>query len=90
MLGVLVALMPLLGFPRVWESFFQVVLGLSIVVISVWSSIDKRITLKAKVQRRQMHKQREAEIVNPTEPQPSPSREPTIEVETNPFQGNNL
>lgn len=82
--------MPLLGFPSVWESFFQVALGISIVVISVWSSIDKRITLKAKAQRRQLHKQREAEIANPTEETKSPEQENISGAEANPFQGNNL
>jgi len=61
-LGVLIALLPVLGFPRLWESFFQVVTGLSIVLLSIWASIDKRLSLKAKAQRRQIHKRREAEI----------------------------
>lgn len=61
-LGVLVALLPVLGFPRAWESFFQVAAGLSIVLISVWAAIDKRLTLKAKAQRRQAHRRREAEL----------------------------
>ena len=60
--GLLVALLPILGFPRSWESFFQVAVGLSIVLLSVWASIDKRLSLKAKAQRRQIHKRREAEI----------------------------
>jgi len=77
MLGVLVALMPLLGFPNVWESFFQVALGLAIVVISVWSTIDKHLTLKAKAQRRQLHKQREAEIVNSTTEEPNTTSQET-------------
>ena len=61
-LGVLIALLPLIGFPRLWESFFQVVTGLSIVLVSVWATIDKRLTLKAKAQRRELHKRREVEI----------------------------
>ncbi|MDO8589648.1 MAG: hypothetical protein Q7R69_00010 [bacterium] len=61
-LGLLIALLPLLGFPRLWESFFQVATGLSIVLILVWASIDKRLSLKAKAQRRQIHKRRQAEI----------------------------
>lgn len=61
-LGVIIAILPLLGFPRLWESFFQVATGLSIVLLSVWATIDKRLTLKAKAQRRQIHKHREAEI----------------------------
>lgn len=62
-LGILVALMPLLGFPHLWESFFQVAMGLSIVLLSVWTTVDKHLTLKAKVQRRQDLKRREAEII---------------------------
>src|SRR3990167_10015100 len=47
-LGVFIALLPVLGFPRLWESFFQVAVGLSIMLLSVWASIDKRLTIKAK------------------------------------------
>jgi len=61
-LGLLIALEPLLGFPHFWESFFQVVAGLSIILISIWASIDKRLSLKAKAQRRQIHKRRVAEL----------------------------
>jgi len=61
-LGVLIALLPVLGFPRAWESFFQVVAGLSIVMLSVWTTIDKRLTLKDKAQRRQAHRRREVEL----------------------------
>ena len=62
LLGVLVALLPILGFPRIWESFFQVVVGLSVVLLSIWATIDKRLSLKAKVQKRQIHKRREIEM----------------------------
>jgi len=61
-LGVLIAIQPLLGFPHFWELCFQVAAGLLIVLLSVWSSIDKRLSLKAKAQRRQIHKHRVAEI----------------------------
>ncbi|OGZ74014.1 MAG: hypothetical protein A2832_02325 [Candidatus Zambryskibacteria bacterium RIFCSPHIGHO2_01_FULL_44_22b] len=61
-LGVLIALMPLLGFPRAWESFFQVLAGLSIALLSVWANIDKRLMLKAKAQKRQAHKHLQAQI----------------------------
>src|SRR5947209_6331594 len=64
-LGVLVALLPVLGFPRSWESFFQVVAGLAIVLISVWATIDKKIMLKAKAQMRQARKASVAPIVTP-------------------------
>jgi hypothetical protein len=55
-LGVLIALLPLLGFPGSWEAFFQVLAGLSIVVLSVWSSIDKKLMHKAKAQQRTARK----------------------------------
>ncbi len=51
-LGFIIALLPLLGFPYAWETIFEVIAGLSIVLLSVMISIDKRITLKAKAQRR--------------------------------------
>ena len=52
MIGAIVALLPLLGFPRAWEAFFQVLAGLSIITLSIWSGIDKKISLKAKAQMR--------------------------------------
>ena len=52
-LGVLVALLPILGFPRAWEGAFQVFAGLAIVGISLWSKIDRKLALKAKAQMRQ-------------------------------------
>lgn len=55
-IGVLIALLPILGFPRSWESFFQVFSGLSIVLLSVWSTIDRKLSLKAKAQMRQVRK----------------------------------
>ncbi len=55
-LGVLVALLPLLGFPKAWESFFQMFAGVAIVGVSVWSTIDRKISLKAKAQMRQARK----------------------------------
>ena len=55
-LGVVIALLPVLGFPRAWESFFQILTGLSIVLLSVWSTIDKKLMLKAKAQMRQVRK----------------------------------
>ena len=62
MLGSIIALLPILGFPRLWESFFQIATGLSIALLSVWTTIDKRLTLKAKAQRRHMHRRRAADI----------------------------
>ncbi len=74
-LGLLVALLPILGFPGSWESFFQVTAGLSIVVLLVWATIDKRLTLKAKAQRRQIHRRRAAEI------EANKASEPSIQEE---------
>ena len=51
-LGFFIALLPVLGFPHVWELFFQVAAGLGIVLLSVLISIDKRLTQKAKAERR--------------------------------------
>ncbi|MDB5266901.1 MAG: hypothetical protein JWN89_716 [Parcubacteria group bacterium] len=55
-LGFLIALLPVLGFPHSWESFFQVLFGLSIVLLSVLISVDRRLSLKARVQKRQARK----------------------------------
>lgn len=64
-LGVLIALMPILGFPNRWESVFQVIVGLSVVLVSVWSTIDKRLTLKAKAHKRHTRKVQEALEIEP-------------------------
>ncbi len=58
-------LLPLLGFPHAWESFFQVLAGLSIVLFSVWAAVDKKITLKAKAERRQRERRRLMEQTTP-------------------------
>ncbi|MFH1473043.1 MAG: hypothetical protein ABIF06_01335 [bacterium] len=62
--GVLIALLPFLGFPPSWESFFEVVVGLSIIGITVWATIDKKLTQKAKAQKRLRLKQVEVEQVS--------------------------
>ena len=69
-LAVIIALEPLLGFPHRWESFFQIFAGISIVLISVWSIIDKKISLRVKAQKRQIHKLREVELGREEETQP--------------------
>ena len=66
-LGAIIALLLALGFPRFWESFFQVAAGLSIILTSVWAVIDKRISIRAKAQKRQIHKNRMAEMEAQTE-----------------------
>lgn len=70
-LGVCVALLPFIGFPRAWESFFQVFAGLAIVTTSVWATIDRKLSLKAKAQMRQARK---------AVPPPEPVLEPLEEV----------
>jgi len=55
-LGALIALLPLLGFPHSWESFFQILAGLSIILLSVWTTVDKRLKLQAKAQQRAARK----------------------------------
>lgn len=59
-LAACVALLPMLGFPKAWESFFQVVAGLAIIAVSIWSSIDRKLKLQAKAQMRQR------KVVEPT------------------------
>ena len=56
-LGAFVALLPILGFPSSWESVFEVIVGLAIILTSVWSTIDKKLTQKAKAQKRQSQRQ---------------------------------
>ncbi|MBX4189664.1 hypothetical protein KW785_03705 [Candidatus Parcubacteria bacterium] len=55
-LGFIVALLPVLGFPHAWESFFQVAIGLGIVLLSVLISVDKRLMQKAKAERREVRR----------------------------------
>ena len=60
-LGVLIALLPLLGFPRAWESFFQVFAGLSIAALSIWSTINKKLALKHKAE---LRRERQTTVVS--------------------------
>lgn len=70
------ALLPLLGFPSSWEAFFQVVAGLSIVGLSVWAQIDKKLSQKAKAQmraRKAMPVEAAAEGEGPKMPEETPT-----------------
>jgi hypothetical protein len=60
-IGFLIALLPALGFPHAWELFFQVVGGLGIVALSVLISVDKRLTQKAKAERRMKRRRAKSE-----------------------------
>ena len=55
-IGFFIALLPFLGFPQGWDSFFEFVGGFSIVLLSALISIDRRLSLKAKMQKRQIRK----------------------------------
>ena len=57
-LGALVVLLPVLGFPTSWESFLEVLIGLSIIATSTWATIDKKLTQKAKADRRRQERRR--------------------------------
>lgn len=61
-LAACVALLPVLGFPKAWESFFQVAAGLGIISVSVWSTIDRKLKLQHKAQQRSIRK---APIITP-------------------------
>ena len=64
-IGVVVALLPALGFPHSWESFFQVFAGLSIVLLSIWARIDRKLKLQAKAHMRQIRKSSIPPVVSP-------------------------
>ncbi len=55
-LGFFIALLPILGFPHAWESFFEVASGLLIVFLSVLISVDRRLTMKSKAEKRHLRK----------------------------------
>ena len=78
-LGALVALQPMFGFPHSWEAAFQILAGLLIILISIWAIIDKRLTLKVKAERRQAMKRREAEMI--AEKQADTETQPTVQEE---------
>ena len=50
--GALVAILPILGFPGTWEAIFQVFAGFSIIGLSIWTTIDKKLSLKVKARER--------------------------------------
>lgn len=60
-IGFFIALLPVLGFPATWESFFQVVGGLGIVLLSVLLTVDKRLMQKAKAEKRAMRRKARVE-----------------------------
>ncbi|MBX4195802.1 hypothetical protein KW796_02520 [Candidatus Parcubacteria bacterium] len=76
-IGVLIALLPFLGFPHAWESFFEIVGGLGIVLLSVLIAIDKRLSLKAKAERRVRRRRSKNETVTDINAEAPPSNEET-------------
>ncbi|MBX4200320.1 hypothetical protein KW790_02570 [Candidatus Parcubacteria bacterium] len=60
-LGFFIALLPVLGFPHSWESFFQVASGLIIVLLSVLMTVDRRLMLKAKAEKRQSRRREQVD-----------------------------
>jgi hypothetical protein len=55
-LAALIALLPLLGFPGKAEAFFQVLAGVGIILLMVWSNIDKKLSQRAKAALRRRRK----------------------------------
>jgi len=55
-IGFFIALLPFMGFPSSWDSFFEFVGGFSIVLLSVLISVDKRLSLRDKMHKRQIRK----------------------------------
>lgn len=55
-IGFLLVLLPILGFPPNWDEFFMVASGLLIVLLSVLIAVDRRLTLKAKAEKRSARK----------------------------------
>ncbi len=54
--GFFIALLPFLGFPSSWDSFFEFAGGFSIVLLSVMISVDRRLSLRDKMNKRQARK----------------------------------
>jgi hypothetical protein len=67
-LAACVALLPLLGFPKAWESFFQVAVGLAIITVSIWATVDRKLKLQAKAQMRSRKVVNVSEQVSPVVP----------------------
>lgn len=80
-IGFFIALLPFLGFPHTWESFFEIVGGLGIVGLSLAISIDKRLSMKAKAERRlasrRQRLRREADMQEVADVVPEQSHEET-------------
>jgi hypothetical protein len=67
-IGFFIALLPILGFPHAWESFFEMVGGLGIVLLSVLIAVDKRLSQKAKAERRLATRRARVRPETPVEP----------------------
>ncbi len=78
-IGIVVALLPFLGFPRVGESVFQVLAGLSIIGLSVWSTLDKKLAIKARAQMRARKIPLEVAVSSPEGSEEMPKVPPVTE-----------
>jgi len=76
-IGFFIALLPFLGFPSGWDSFFQFAGGFSIVFLSVLISIDKRLSLKSKLEKRQIRKR---VLITNTEKYPEENMQQTSSI----------
>jgi hypothetical protein len=74
-LGFFIALLPVLGFPHAWESFFEVASGLLIVFLSFLISVDRRLTMKSKAEKRHLRKRAlvEAQMASVPTPEVHPN-----------------
>ena len=79
-LGALIATFPILGFPHKWEAFFQIFAGLGIVGLSVWTTIDRKLTMKAKAQKRNLMKRQTIDMVREKTVPETPVDEEWLEV----------
>jgi len=61
-IGFLIALLPILGFPHAWEIFFQIIGGLGIVGLSILISIDKRLMQKSKAEKRMVTLRKKVDV----------------------------
>jgi hypothetical protein len=86
--GALLLLIPLMGFPRTWENFFHIIFGISLVGLSFSVSLRQRVKRTALPKRARNTKEvaKVAVIENPvteveTTPMPAKSEEPPRESE---------
>lgn len=80
-LGILVALMPFLGFPTSWKNFFYFVFGLGVATLSFLMARHKRIGKKIHHKKDKSVVFSKKEIVQSNYAEPIVEEEPVIEAE---------